>query len=1435
MNESSRAERFAAIVADYFEALAKPGSPVPLLQNLLTLHPDLQQELHEFYADVQAVQQRLAPLRELVGSATPAPPLPGSIEHYQLGKEIGHGGMGVVVRAHDSILRRDVAIKIMRESAQERPDLVHRFIAEAQILGQLEHPYIVPLHQLGELADKRPFLAMKLVQGRNLADLLREDRPKAPEALAPFLDRTVEIFSHICKAIAFAHERGVLHRDLKPSNVMVGAQGEIQVMDWGLAKVRLATGFDYPKTFVDTLRQDTDGLQSQAGSIIGTLNYMSPEQAAGEVGDLDERCDVFGLGAILCEVLTEKPPYIAANAVALKELATEARLQDAWERLSQCPGDVEIKALARKCLSKNPAHRPTNAGEVVTALEQYRTNRQEQARQDELKVAAANARAKSEESRRKSEESRRRFAYGLAAAVVLLACASLVAGWFYVQQREREIELHHLQQEREAEGKLHQQGTAQGVESALEEMRARHKAMKTAPLNDLERLADEAVVLAHKADDLARRGPASEQTRQLAAEALAAAKAEKAAATRDSRLVRALFNSLELSLFKEGMMPSYLTTNETGQSFTSKKLAENFKDYGLDLSSIPVADAQKRIRTRPNAVVLEIISALDNFALTNEGSKDSNWESFLGLAEALDEPNSLRQELRAVLKKKDVDSAPEEGKSSPRLQKLRALAKTCDPTREPALTVRLLAYQLERENAAQEAEHLLRQAVKQHPSEPLLLDSLGSLLHKKSRKLKQEEESAFSQPGLPVVEKKVSTWRIVHEESLGYYRALRAVRPEATFMLALLSMLDRQKDDGEADEHILELVKKHPSDMSLIYLAFPILVKRNRHAEARALLWKDYEAHPNDLDLLFLALLAVDERNWEEADRITKEGIKSYPNAGLLYGLRGEILMSMNRESDALENYRAMVKHSGSRTISPYHHLGSLYLKYRQFPKAEAAFRKALEEAPSGQTYLALGKTLFESARLQEAGACYQKAIALGVRDAEMFCDFGAVLIMSQNLPAGEFYLRQAVQLNPNVSKGQQLLGSALMLQNRHGSALQALGKAVEAEPRSEVPMRLFALALMKNQEWARAANAFLRCRELGNKQEGIADAYGETLWELGQYDQAEALFREVVAKSPTFYAAESKKALDFQKQSKKSQAAMSACKAMIAQPSQAEMHLQFGLMMEDLGRNSQAVVAYHKALELNPNYDAALLQLSFHYFKRKDFREAEAVCRKLLVIHPGDAVGHALLGAICRDQGQFDEALKAFRRSEELKPHPNNAKNIADCEQLKTRDTHFETLLKDMKTPASAAEMVAFAEFALRYKQRPALAMKFYAEALTNDPTLVPKHRFNAVKAALLAANKTGLDCGELSSAEQTRLRLQALAWLEAEVKQFQPLAGQEAGRVQLRDRLRSWWAEPALLGARILTALAAWPPSERAGWQRLWADVDALYILVAPPLGSP
>jgi len=222
---------------------------------------------------------------------------------YSVVGQLARGGMGTVYVAVDRDLDREVAIKVVNVP-EVAPDAAERLVQEARILARLEHPGIVPVHDVGTLTDGRVFYVMKLVRGRRLDEHVGPETP---------LSTRLRIFDRLCETVAFAHAHGVIHRDLKPDNIMVGPFGEVLVMDWGVAKLLAPTALPPAPASASPVGTGPAPHVTQAGTVLGTRGYMAPEQEQGQTAAVDHRADVFALGAILsCLAGSELPPPLRA-------------------------------------------------------------------------------------------------------------------------------------------------------------------------------------------------------------------------------------------------------------------------------------------------------------------------------------------------------------------------------------------------------------------------------------------------------------------------------------------------------------------------------------------------------------------------------------------------------------------------------------------------------------------------------------------------------------------------------------------------------------------------------------------------------------------------------------------------------------------------------------------------------------------------------------------------------------------------------------------------------------------------------------------------------------------------------------------------------------------------------------------------------------------
>jgi serine/threonine-protein kinase len=602
------------------------------------------------------------------GDAGPLPALDlePAAARYELADEIARGGMGSVLRGFDRTLRRELAVKVLLERHRADPVSLRRFVEEARIGGGLQHPGVVPVYELGTLPDGRPFFAMKLVEGRTLAELLHERPSPAHE-----LPRWLQVFEQVCQTVAYAHSRGVIHRDLKPANVMVGAFGEVQVMDWGLAKALRGgeakwADTDLPsagKPAAGPSAQDQTTLpdQSRPGAVVGTAAYMPPEQARGELDRPDERSDVFGLGAILCEVLTGLPPYVGLDRSAVVRKAAAADLGPALARLDGSGADPALVRLAKDCLAPERDGRPRDAKAVAGAVEGYLGGLAAKLKAAEIDRAAAQVQAR-------EERKRRRLTLLLGAAVVAALAAGGAGYWWVHQESARREEA----LAREADRNLQEAAT----------LRDQARALVADPVRGPAALAGAQEAVRRAEAVLAAGGPAELRDRA------AALAGELQSEAQD----RAVLAQLDRARMEQALAPA------GGGGGTAAAFAAAFRSIGFDPAE-PVEQCAERLRGRTTR--RDLVTALADWAVATPDA--ALRRHLLAVADRLDDdPDSLRSHWRDALAQGERD-------------KLRELARPEQVSKLPASACYQVARSLARAGDPDGAVRLLRQAQQQHP------------------------------------------------------------------------------------------------------------------------------------------------------------------------------------------------------------------------------------------------------------------------------------------------------------------------------------------------------------------------------------------------------------------------------------------------------------------------------------------------------------------------------------------------------------------------------------------------------------------------------------------------------------------------------------------------------------------------------------------------
>lgn len=883
------------------------------------------------------------PIPDSAEARTSAPP--SNSERLQLAEEIARGGMGAILKGHDLSLGRDIAVKVLLEAHAGRAEFATRFVEEARIAGQLQHPGVAPVYELGVLADERPYFTMKLVKGQTLAALLAARKTPDEER-----SRFLGIFAQVCQTLAYAHARGVIHRDLKPSNIMVGAFGEVQVMDWGLAKVLPKDGAEAsperPRaenvSVIRTVRgTDTpeSGSYTQAGTMLGTLAYMAPEQARGDVDLVDERADVFGLGAMLCEILTGKPPYIGEGAeIAYK--ARTAKLEDAFGRLEACGADAELVALTRHCLAAELWERPRDAGVVAMEVTDYQNSVAERLRQAELARAAEEARAMEARATAAQERRARRMTLSLVATVLLVV---LLGGggwlWLHNQRAARLAENNRLVGEalNQATAFHEQARTAQGRTALALEARGREEVRRAEALIEREP-ADPA--LTTQVRQLLTELDADEKDRQLLAALDAARLAQTVTSAKKNR-----FPTMRADLLRRGQLGGY---DFSGYGYELQRAVplyrKAFHTYGMLVGEEEPAAVAARLRGRPTEVREAVVSALDEWIALAGNPRwmiDEPHLTWLRALLAAAEPEGWGKQVRDAAAEKDPEK---------RRAMLEKLAATADVKRLSAHALTRLADRLWDERALKSAVALLKRVRVDHPNDCWINENLGKWLGS--------------------------------EEYLMAAVALRPDSADAHINLALWA-----RDPDKAIPEYRKAIELDPTYALPHYLLGIALLKEGDSDEAIAECHKAIELEPTD-PAAYCALGLVLEKNHSKKESVIAMWhavINLNPNAVWPHSYLGDTLLTQNKLEEAVTEYRKAIQINP--TIAPLHsNLGDALRSLDKLEEAIAEYRKAIELDPKyDQPHYDLAEILKDQGNLDEAIIEYRKILKLNPENAYVF------------------------------------------------------------------------------------------------------------------------------------------------------------------------------------------------------------------------------------------------------------------------------------------------------------------------------------------------------------------------------------------------------------------------------------------------------------------
>jgi serine/threonine-protein kinase len=931
----------------------------------------------------------------LLKPRSPEMPAPGgaSLGRYQLQGEIARGGMGAVLKGRDVDLGRDLAIKVLLESHRGNPDVVRRFVEEAQIGGQLQHPGVVPVYELGRFADRRPFFTMKLVKGQTLAALLQDSTSPA-EGLPRFLS----IFEQVCQTMAYAHARGVIHRDLKPSNIMVGSFGEVQVMDWGLAKVLARGGIadeaaDSAEPLGDTVIMTVrtgpagSGSESQAGSVLGTPAYMAPEQARGDVDRLDERADVFGLGAILCEILTGRPPFGGSTREEVRAKAARGDLTGARRRLDTCDADAELIGLARDCLAPEPEERPRNAGEVARRMSAYQAGVQDRLKAAERARIEAQTRAEEAQARAAIERSRRWRTVALAASV--LGSFLLVGGgWAYLarQRLERVARIERV---------------SSGVEALYAEAnRAGDDPMRWVAAREAARALD--VLLAEAPDANVR----SRLTLQVREVALAVSNAEA-----DQKLLDQL-TDIRTDI-----------GDDRGGMATDERHADAFREAGLDLESLSPTEAAVRIRARPATIRAALVAALDYWAAVRGSVRhDPVGARRLFEIARLADPDPWRNRLRAVAEIASRDR---------QLGELKELARSARDEELPAVSLQVLGASLIRLGDPVTGEAVLRDAALRYPGDLWVNYELAQCLEGLGRR----------------------------EEAIRYYMAMRSLRPETAHRLAHL--LATMGETTQAIALFRDMARRRPSGGAHLTCLGEALKDCGRTREALTVLDEAISAaravlaaQPSRYGGHFVLAKALLHRgNLDEAITEFREALRIEPEDPEVRLFLGAALVERGELREAIAEYRTIL-HNKPDHPAVHTNLGVALFKQGDWVASVSEFRAELRVHPGDPfAHRNLAIVLRRQGKLDEAITEYRAAVRSKPDLIDARNDLALALEEQGKLDEAVTEYRAAIRLAPDAIAPHHNLGVALRKQGKLDEAVAELRSARELAHGAKSPL----------------------------------------------------------------------------------------------------------------------------------------------------------------------------------------------------------------------------------------------------------------------------------------------------------------------------------------------------------------------------------------------
>jgi len=579
-----------------------------------------------------------------------------------------------------------------------------------------------------------------------------------------------------------------------------------------------------------------------------------------------------------------------------------------------------------------------------------------------------------------------------------------------------------------------------------------------------------------------------------------------------------------------------------------------------------------------------------------------------------------------------------------------------------------------------------------------------------------------------------------------------------------------------------------------------------------------------------------------DAEQVLRDLLRRQPdNPEALLGL-GKCLGTERKQDLAIAAYRQAIALQPDYAQA-YNNLGTVLHDQKKLDEAVAAYRQAIALQPNfTKAYYNLGNVLRDQKKLDEAVAAYRQAIALQSNYTPAYYNLGHALDNQKKLDEAVAAFRQAIALQSNFAPAYYELGRVLHDQKKLDEAVAAYRQAIALQPDYAQAYNNLGTVLHDQKKLDEAVAAYRRAIAL---QSNFAQPYynlGSVRHDQKKLNEAVAAYRQAIALQPDFAMAYNNLGNALYGQKKLDEAVAAHRQAIEIQPDFALAYINLGIDLSAQKQLDEAIAAYRQAIALQSNSAQAYYSLGNALRDQNKLDEAVAAYRQAIAHQPDFAEVHCNLGLVLRQQGEFANSLAALRQGDQLGSrrngwHYHSAEWVKTAELLAEMDRKLPAILSGKEKPHNNRELLEFAGFCLTYKHFNRAAARFYADAFAAEPKLADDlksgSRYDAARAAALAAAGQGKDAAKLDDLERTRLRTQALDWLRADLSQWDKLLDQDLAhnRAAVEQKMRHWQRDFDLAGVHDPDALAKLPAVERENWRKLWADVAALLKKTSEP----